>query len=115
MNKYKDLDEIIMDAIIDSYGFEEQLCSWFAFFQDELIFPIHISILSNQYEAKGITVQWERLKFIIYLNDMEFLVDINLNTCNKTIFHSPYIVLIFHFYNNFSFLQYFWQCFKEIV
>ena len=76
MNKYKDLDEIIMDAIIDSYGFEEQLCSWFAFFQDELIFPIHISILSNQYEAKGITVQWERLKFIIYLNDMEFLVDI---------------------------------------
>ncbi|HME53551.1 MAG TPA: calcium-binding protein [Candidatus Lokiarchaeia archaeon] len=50
----EELDAIAEDATIDSYGDDEELCSWAVYLEDELVFPFPFKIVGKTVQAVGI-------------------------------------------------------------
>jgi hypothetical protein len=60
-----ELDTIIEEATLDSYGLDEELCSWAMYLEDELVFPFPVKIIGKTVQVVGIEDGDGTLKFKI--------------------------------------------------
>ena len=86
------IDEIIEDAIVDAYDFNEQLWGFYTVLDEELSFPVKIQVLGQDFKAVGIEYKCERLKWIVigsngknYLIDITDTIIVDKNSYNRKI------------------------------
>ena len=71
-----DIDSIIEEALVDSYGPEEQLSSMLAYMTDELQLPFKVSFIGSTYTVVGKEEQYNRLKLLLKINSKQYPVDL---------------------------------------
>lgn len=77
------IDEIIEEAIVDSYGVSEQVCGFQVVFEDANICPFVAEIIGQQVKIIGIDVDSDRLVGIYKLGNKKGkidLLDLNIPT-----------------------------------
>jgi hypothetical protein len=75
----EELDEIVEEATIDTYGIDEERGSWVAYLEDELAFPFPVRVIGYLAQANGVDERGGMVKLRVMSEGAEYWV--NLTDC----------------------------------
>nr|MDO8087071.1 calcium-binding protein [Candidatus Sigynarchaeum springense]MDO8118596.1 calcium-binding protein [Candidatus Sigynarchaeota archaeon] len=72
----RELDAIVEEATIDSYGFDEELGSWAVYLEDELVFPFPVRVIGKAVQAIGVEERDGVVKLKVKSSDKQYWIDL---------------------------------------